>query len=487
MVFIDTNPIHEIDVELKIFRVLFENPGEDHDSLIISKGGTIVQHLVEFLARSKRRIEHNIYNSDFKDFLGECEFIPKPVKDFILIIETYRHVALDSKDDLDLNKVYLSFLENFNYILDWFKNFFHYEFFSENIEFTEIDATITFINRQIMDELKKCDDNPIIEKSFKKYDERIKFKENYPDEYEIILKIALGNKEMLNTIMQNQKDQTNQLNNIEYKIDKLGEQLRGLNKEINEYQENLTVSLENAHSNEEKDNLMSEFTDKCTKKIVDCAKKNIERYMYKQEEKQLIISLGKPAWSKLSEQSKTFLITSKLTYKNLIMLDDIIDYSGVCLLVTKALELELTKRFFKDFVKYLDNQYDKDYSKYHSSLLGQDPKTKKYYILKPKRCDLGRITYILGFNRYGLGNKEYEYNTLKLIEYSKHKLFNSFTDDEIRKTLYEYGSNVDKIRKNYRNPAAHTNELKQVDAEECFKFVLETEQVLKIMLDSFDK
>ena len=77
---------------------------------------------------------------------------------------------------------------------------------------------------------------------------------------------------------------------------------------------------------------------------------------------------------------------------------------------------------------------------------------------------------------------------LKLIEYSGEHLFkqSELSDEKIRETLFEYGEYVDKIRTDYRNPAAHTNELKKIDAEECFKFVLDAQKVLKIMLDSFD-
>ena len=78
-------------------------------------------------------------------------------------------------------------------------------------------------------------------------------------------------------------------------------------------------------------------------------------------------------------------------------------------------------------------------------------------------------------------------NTLKLVEYSKNNLLKDYTDEEIEKTLYEYGSFVEDIRIKYRNPAAHTNELEQIDAEECFNYVLDVEKVLRIMLDSFDK
>ena len=180
-------------------------------------------------------------------------------------------------------------------------------------------------------------------------------------------------------------------------------------------------------------------------------------------------------------------ITLNVIFNYLIMLDDIIDYSSICLLVTKTLEVELTERFFKNFVKYLKVEYGKDYSQYHASLLGWDKYNENYYVLKSKKCDLGRITYILGFNKdKSLNEDQHKNNMAKLIEYSRSNLFDNLTDEEIEEKLYQYGSLVNDIRIKYRNPAAHTNKLKRIDAEECFNLIIDVEKVLKKMLDSFN-
>ena len=42
-------------------------------------------------------------------------------------------------------------------------------------------------------------------------------------------------------------------------------------------------------------------------------------------------------------------------YKKQSVLGDLVDYSGVCLLVTKALELEMARRFYSDYIVYLSN------------------------------------------------------------------------------------------------------------------------------------
>ena len=162
------------------------------------------------------------------------------------------------------------------------------------------------------------------------------------------------------------------------------------------------------------------------------------------------------------------------------------DYSGVCLLVTKALEVELTKRFCKWFLDYLNG---KKFSEYHSSLLNTDYKTGDKSKIDPNDCTLGTITYLLGFGGRKKPNRKYKKNLSISVEYSKNRLFKNFStdDNQIRETLIEYGSYVDKIRLDYRNPAAHTGSLSQTKADECFEYVIELQKVLKIMLETFDE
>ena len=49
----------------------------------------------------------------------------------------------------------------------------------------------------------------------------------------------------------------------------------------------------------------------------------------------------------------------------------------------------------------------------------------------------------------------------------------------------EYADEIETIKKNYRNPSAHTGELTEVNAKDCFDIVLDVEKLLKRMLDSF--
>ena len=249
------------------------------------------------------------------------------------------------------------------------------------------------------------------------------------------------------------------------------------------YQSLVERQIEKAVSEEEIDRIIQSYADECVDRIVKQTKATTEDRIFEQEKRKLIVLLGQNGWDKLSEPSKTFLISAKVMYNHLIMIDDVIDYSGVCVLVTKALEVEMSKRFYSNFLNYLDIVYKKDYSKYHTALLFQGSKP-----LKPEKFTMGSIAFVLCYleNKHGRDLQK-ENNRKCLIQYAKDKIFSKYSELEIKKMIFEYAGKIEDVRNRYRNPSAHTNELKQVDAEGCFNLVLDVEKLLKRMLDSFDK
>ena len=169
-------------------------------------------------------------------------------------------------------------------------------------------------------------------------------------------------------------------------------------------------------------------------------------------------------------------------YSRLSKTDSTIDYSGMCILVTKALEVEMKKRFFTFFIRYLDNNYNKDYSKYHTALI-----YKNKTILFSEKFTMGSIAYVLCYKNSKFDTKEQiTNNQIKLIEYCKSCIFSQQTDAEIKNLLKQYAISIENIKETYRNPSAHTNEIKKIDAEECFNLLIDVEKLLKKMLDSFD-
>ena len=169
-------------------------------------------------------------------------------------------------------------------------------------------------------------------------------------------------------------------------------------------------------------------------------------------------------------------------YNDLIMIDGITDYSGVCILITKALEEEMFKRFFIDFIKYLQEKYGTDYSKYHTALTYNGRG-----ILHAEKFTMGSIPFVLLPRKNRNDSPAQKSNNEKvLLEYCKKHIFSNKKTNEIKDLLKEYSGDIEKIKNDYRNPSAHRNQIKKIDAKECFDLVLDVEKLLKKMLDSFD-
>ncbi len=107
--------------------------------------------------------------------------------------------------------------------------------------------------------------------------------------------------------------------------------------------------------------------------------------------------------------------------------------------------------------------------------------------MNQKNFTLGSVAYILCFSPVSeISDEQKGTNQSRLLEYTKSELFIEELDDEtILEKLMQYAEWIEEVRKDYRNPSAHTNQLKKVDAENCFALVTDVEKILKTMLDAF--
>lgn len=77
-------------------------------------------------------------------------------------------------------------------------------------------------------------------------------------------------------------------------------------------------------------------------------------------------------------------------------------------------------------------------------------------------------------------------NILRLFEYCSRYLLRGKNRDEVLDLLSGYARIIEEILESYRNPSAHANALRRIDAEECFKLIIDVEKYMKKLLDSFD-
>lgn len=140
------------------------------------------------------------------------------------------------------------------------------------------------------------------------------------------------------------------------KLDRISEQIETLSEKISDYQALTERQLKLAESEEEVEKIISVFSEEVVSRIQRSFNANYEENDFRQEEQSLMAYFG-DTWGKVSEQSKKYLISARLMFKKQSVLGNLVDYSGVCLLVTKALELEMSRRFYSDYVNYLGNRF----------------------------------------------------------------------------------------------------------------------------------
>lgn len=276
----------------------------------------------------------------------------------------------------------------------------------------------------------------------------------------------------------------NEAGEIKGKLDELSELVAGLSEKIGDYQSLVEKQLSMATTTEEEEHIIHAFTEECVSKMEARFEKNTADKNYKVKLNILKETLGDVCWERLEPRSRTFLISSRIMYEELIVLDDIIDYSGVCLLVTKALEFELSKRFYTKFLKYLKDEYGKDYSQYPSTML------RKYNgnltVMQKHDFTLGTIAYLFCMKPEGVSEQK-EKDKGILLDFAEKRLYKSAAREEIEVQIDSFAKDIDEVKTKYRNKAAHTNELKKKNAKECFDIVLDVHKLLKTMIEAFDK
>lgn len=285
----------------------------------------------------------------------------------------------------------------------------------------------------------------------------------------------------LDRIEVNTRNISNQLNDI-------SKQIAELSEKVTDYQTLVDRQLKAVDSSEAQEKILSAYTDVLIEKIKLGINIRYDQQEYRVEKDLLKQSFGN-TWEKLQPSTQKFLISSKLLYRHQIVLGNQTDYSGVCVLITKALEVEISKRFYGDFMNYLktncvrtDSPSEEKYLDFPTAMLNR----KKP--IRAKDFTLGKVGYVLCYlGNDNLSEQQQENNKKKLIDFCKSELLSGRDDEEILRLLAGFAEEVETVRKNYRNPSAHTNMLQEINAKECMDLVIDVEKLLKRMVDSFDK
>lgn len=204
----------------------------------------------------------------------------------------------------------------------------------------------------------------------------------------------------------------------------------------------------------------------------------------------LVGELTQEVWDKLDEKSKAFLITAKSNYDSMIKMSDkdTMDYSGVCLLVTKALEVETTKRFFDKYKEFLNSKYTGVPQWPHvlrQRIRGQVTDE----IIPDGEFTLGSVVPTVGYKRdydndgniigYSRGHNG---TRQEFLDYATCSLFKSADRRNAEREIEKDYHFIEKVRLDYRNPSAHRDKVTITSAKNCIEYVIDVQHMLKEML-----
>ena len=223
------------------------------------------------------------------------------------------------------------------------------------------------------------------------------------------------------------------------------------------------------------------------KQMDDLAKKsgNIIKEADSRYQKKAGKSLGKSAWNKMSDESRTWIVTAMMAYDSMKEYDRMIDFSGICVQIGKACEYELKKRIFKGFVEYEMTNYGSGagLKKLPAECFEKQDKKENgpKKLLKENQITLGKLRYIIGLDDSGRVANTNAWNEFK--RYAEEKLL---TDPaHSYKVMRAQMPVIAKIRDDYRNRSAHSHTISIVEARECLEYVVTVQRKLGELLDEY--
>lgn len=232
--------------------------------------------------------------------------------------------------------------------------------------------------------------------------------------------------------------------------------------------------------------LLSEFETEAARYYLNSMHEEI-RYMPMERYIEILSGyLGTKVWKEqLCENSRKNLIASRLCYDTCRrMMDEAdTDYTGVCMLLTKTVDIELTKRFYTDYIVWLSKKYPlpENSSKWPGSLLNED----KDAPIQESRFTLGSVAWVLGINRHGR-IKDIQAERVA-SEYAAEFLYpNDFTPEQIESKLKDIVETTETIRFDYRNPAAHREKINEEQAKACMEYMIDRLRKLRFLLEDMN-
>lgn len=227
------------------------------------------------------------------------------------------------------------------------------------------------------------------------------------------------------------------------------------------------------NSVDEREKILAEtlMTGELAIKLAGIIQRNTSKYCWDEAEKELKKDLSSTLWKKLQDKSKKYLVSAKLTFDAMRGMPDYLrmDYSGVCILLSKVVETELGRYCFEKYKEFIKIVIGLDYRRWPESLTFGSTFKKENVIFH--LGDIPSITGVKDLNFYG---KDKDFKTF--VDYAGQKMMKpQIVNTKLCEFVKKLADDVEYITRKYRNPAAHRNEKSMGEAQACWDFIVGTQ------------
>ena len=286
------------------------------------------------------------------------------------------------------------------------------------------------------------------------------------------ISIMEGQSDIVQRVERGFESVNNNLNTISQKLDELS-----LSMKV--YKSDVESMLKKAEDEDLEESIIEDFSNRLSTKIVDSINKRDNETNYERNASSLKKLFG-DNWNKLNDKSKQFLVTANVLFDYMEGLNNSLDYSGVCILVTKAVEEEMKKRFYNEFLDYLYSILPNEIEKWHYCMRTENSRHRGQYIpIDQSKFTLGSVSHICCLYKPRFCDVEsYESSKQQIVDFASKYLFVDSAAGDAREVLKSIARFINDIKDRYRNPAAHINVIQKVTAQQCLDEVIYIQKVL---------
>ena len=194
-----------------------------------------------------------------------------------------------------------------------------------------------------------------------------------------------------------------------------------------------------------------------------------------------IKSLGGAAWNKLSEKSRTWILSALLSYNDMKNYDQMMDFSGVVVQISKVIETELVSRISVKYAQWIRRTFGENCVSELPDAMAETRKGKRIPA-DEEAVTLGSLPYIMGMDGSGRVNDRRDRE--RFCRYAKEALL-ADPESDPGQALKEIARIIDYVRVNFRNRAAHKEMIDIVTAKSCIDYSIMVERKIGVLLDLF--